>query len=78
MLRRPELVGRGRIWAGLASVAVFFATIPTLGTNGALLGVICGWSLSGSWSFWKFRRHMKQNQAIQVQMAEPQKTTAGA
>ena len=56
VLKRPELVGRGRIWAGVASVAVCFATIPALGVNGALLGVICGWSLSGSWSFWKFRR----------------------
>jgi O-antigen/teichoic acid export membrane protein len=73
VLKRPELVGRGRIWAGVVSVAVCFAAIPALGANGALLGVICGWFLSGSWSFWKFRQHMKQDQ-----MAKAQKTTAGA
>jgi O-antigen/teichoic acid export membrane protein len=73
VLKRPELVGRGRIWAGVASVAVCFATIPTFGVNGALMGVICGWFLSGSWSFWKFRRHMKQDR-----ISKSQTTTAGA
>ena len=76
VLKRPELVGRGRIWAGVASVAVCFATIPALGANGALMGVICGWFLSGSWSFWKFRRHMKQ--ATQANRSKSQITTAGA
>jgi O-antigen/teichoic acid export membrane protein len=77
VLKRPELVGRGRIWAGVASVAVCVATIPALGANGALLGVITGWALSGSWSFWKFRRHMKQNQSIQAQAKQDQ-PAAGA
>ena len=46
VLKRPELVGRGRIWAGVASVAVCFAAIPAFGVNGALMGVICGWFLA--------------------------------
>jgi O-antigen/teichoic acid export membrane protein len=77
VLKRPELVGSGRIWAGVASVLVCVATIPALGANGALLGVITGWALSGSWSFWKFRRHMKQNQSKQAQAKQDQ-PAAGA
>jgi hypothetical protein len=37
------------------------------------MGVICGWFLSGSWWFWKFRRHMKQDR-----ISKSQTTTAGA
>lgn len=55
LLKRPDLLFKGRIWAALAGIIVALVFVPVLGVSGALLGLGAGWLVSTVFAFIQLR-----------------------
>jgi O-antigen/teichoic acid export membrane protein len=61
VLKRPDLLFKGRSWAAIAGVTTTVIFVPIFGVSGALLGLLVGRLLSAVFAFFQLKTLVKED-----------------